>query len=290
MNFQFDITILNQHSNQQKSKLNKLFIEMQEISLKLALISKDHTQSRNLEFLQKQKILLQKKKSCSLFSKFRTEIIINFTMFLNVKQILLLRQVNKLFNQIICQSLPARINQYKNILENIQNSLNQIPTIINIIPEQTFIDEDLFIDWDLVWNYREIAKIYSAKELESNVYQILRFMYISIYPDFPETITLEQFKKMLSRPYLRYDVPQSNQILTEKQINALQDVMLLDVQQIKVQYKFLAYICQLLQNYIRMTKSDAFKIMVQKLQLQQKENQISQRLSILNKLNHKLNN
>lgn len=35
-------------------------------------------------------------------------------------------------------------------------------------------------------------------------------MYISIYPNFPEIITLEQIKKMLSRPYLRYDVPESN--------------------------------------------------------------------------------
>lgn len=40
--------------------------------------------------------------------------------------------------------------------------------------------------------------------------------------------------------------------------------MLLDAQKINAQYKFSAYICMLLQTYVKMTKSDAFKHKVQR--------------------------
>ncbi|CAD8091930.1 unnamed protein product [Paramecium primaurelia] len=288
MKIQLDISILNENNNQQKSKLNQLFIEFQQIHYQFSLVSQKNTKTQNSTQFQNQNMIVHKKKTCNLFQKFRIEIIIQFTMYLNVKQIMQLRRVNKLFNLIICKSLPTRIIQYQHILENIQNNLIQIPQIINMIPEQNYLEEDIFIDWDNVWDFKEINKIYGSKELEPEIYQVFKFMYISIYPDFPEVITLEQIKKMLSRPYLRYDVPESNKILTEKQLNALQEVMLLDTQKIKAQYKFSAYICLLLQNYVQMTKSDAYKNKVQRDQLLKRENLIAERLKILNKLNQKI--
>ncbi|CAD8189575.1 unnamed protein product [Paramecium pentaurelia] len=288
MKIQLDISILNENKNQQKSKLNQLFIEFQQIHQQFSLISQKNTKTQNSTLFLNQNLIVHKKKTCNLFSKFTIEIIVQFTLYLNVKQIMQLRRVNKLFNLIICKSLPIRIIQYQHILENIQSNLIQIPQIINMIPEQNFLEEDIFIDWDNVWNFKEINKIYGSKELEPEIYQVFKFMYISIYPDFPEVITLEQIKKMLSRPYLRYDVPESNKILTEKQINALQDVMLLDTQKINDQYKFSAYICLLLQKYVQMTKCDAFKNKVQRDQLLKRESLIAERLKILNKLNQKI--
>ncbi|CAD8201643.1 unnamed protein product [Paramecium octaurelia] len=288
MNAQLDLTVLYENQNQQKAKITQLFIELHEVQQQLQLISHKNSQAKNSALPQNQNLIVQQKKTGNLFTKFRTEIIVHFTMYLNVKQILQLRKVNQLFNQIICQSLPTRIIQYQNILENIQNTFKSIPTTINKIPDDYHLEQNALIDWEEVWSFKEINKIYGSKELEPEIFQVFKFMYISIYPDFPEDITLEKIKKMLTRESLRYDLPEWNKILTEKQISALQDVMLLDAQKIQAQYKFSGYVCLYLQRYTKLTKTDQFKFLVQSYELRKREKQISERLQILNKLNKKV--
>ncbi|CAK94063.1 unnamed protein product (macronuclear) [Paramecium tetraurelia] len=289
MNAQLELTMLNENRNQQKAKITQLFIELQQLQQKYLLISGKNIQAQNSTLSQNQNLIVQYKKTGNLFSKFRTEIIVQFTMYLNVKQILQLRKVNKLFNLIICSSLPTRIIQYQTLLENIQNSFKNIPTTINKIPDDYQMEQNALIDWEEVWSFKEINKIYGSKELEPEIFQVFKFMYISIYPDFPEDINLDKIKKMLTRESLRYDLPEWSRILTEKQISALQDVMLLDAQKINAQYKFSGYVCLYLQRYVKYTKTDSFKFLVQSSELRKREKQIQERLQILNKLNKKIN-